>query len=340
MMRAMTVLGGLLSAAAALLHCTISGALAGDKVLVAGNRLSAVAPLYIAMEKGLFAGEGLEVSLVRVPSATDIVTAVTSGRVQFGMSAFSADIYAQGGKGGLKVIAGGSEECPGFHGVALVANKRAYDWGLKKPSDLVGRRVAITAIGSGSHNQLVRLAKKYGFKHQDIQVVPLQTLANEVSAIQGGHVDLGPLPAILAKEVEASGAGKIIAWMGDEVPTQYGGVFAAPGTISADRGSVARFVRAYAKAIAIYDRAFQQRASDGAPIEGEMYEELLGIIAQRTGETRAALAAALPYFDPRARLVVEDMAEQIAVYKSLKLVDRALNVEVVLDRSFVAAEKK
>jgi NitT/TauT family transport system substrate-binding protein len=340
MTQAITILRGLLSAAAVFLHCTTPDAFAADKVLVAGNRLAAIAPLYIAMEKGLFADEGLEVSLVRLSSATDIATAVTSGSVQFGMSAFSADIYSLAGKGGLKVIAGGSEECPGFHGVALVANKRAYDWGLKKPTDLVGRRVAITAIGSSSHNQLIRLAKKYGFKFQDIQVVPLQTLANEVSAIKSGHVDLGPLPAILAKEVEASGDGKIIAWMGDEVPTQYGGVFAAPGTISGNRGSVAGFVRAYGKAVAMYDRAFQQRAPDGTPIRGEMYDDLLGIIAERTGETRAALAVALPYFDPRARLVVEDMAEQIDVYKSLKLVDRALNVEVVLDRSFVAAEKK
>lgn len=339
-MRPIAELGRLLFAAVFLLHCTMCGALAGDKILVAGSRLAAAAPLYIAIDRGLFADEGLEVNLVQLPTANAIATAVTSGSAQFGMSAFSADFYALAGKGGLKVIAGGSEECPGFHGAALVANKRAYDWGLRKPTDLVGRRVAVTAIGSGSHNQLVRLAKKYGFKFQDIQVVPLDTLANEVAAIKRGSVDAGPLPALLAKEIEGSGAGKIIAWMGDEVPTQYGGVFAAPDTISAHRGSVARFVRAYAKAVAMYDRAFQQRAADGTPLKGELYEELLGIIARRTGESRAALAAALPYFDPQARLVVKDMAEQIDVYKNLKLVDRALNVEGVVDPSFVAAEQK
>ncbi|WP_180268240.1 ABC transporter substrate-binding protein, partial [Staphylococcus epidermidis] len=97
-----------------LLHCTLGDACAVDKVLVAGSRLAAVAPLYIAMDKGLFAEQGLEVSLVQLPSVSDIASAVTSGSVQFGMSALSADIYSRAGRGDLKVIAGGSEECPGF----------------------------------------------------------------------------------------------------------------------------------------------------------------------------------------------------------------------------------
>jgi len=66
---------------------------------------------------------------------------------------------------------------------------------------------------------------------------------------------------------------------------------------------------------------------DGKSIKGEHYDELIKIVAQRTGETPASLAAALPYFNPEARLQVDDIAEQIDVYKSLKLVDQALRVD-------------
>jgi NitT/TauT family transport system substrate-binding protein len=326
--------------AAALLLWLASAVQAADKVVAAGNRLSAIAPLYIAIEKGLFAAEGLEVTLVHLTSATEIGAGIASGSAQFGMTAFSAGIYTLAGKGGLKVIAGGYEEHPGFHGVALVVNKAAYERGLRTPSDLAGKRVAITTVGSGSHNQLARLAKKYGFRFEDMQLVPLQKLANEVSAVKGGQVDVSPLPATLAEQVEASGAGKIIAWMGDEVPTQFGGLFASPATIANNRDLTVRFVRAYVEAIAIYDRAFQRKGPDGKPIAGADHDELIKIIAQRTGEAPSSLAAALPYFNPEARLEIDDIADQIEVYKSLKLVDQSLRVDAVVDRSFVPSGER
>src|SRR5215472_8430171 len=74
----------------ALLAGAASAAQAADQVVAAGNRLSAIAPLYIASDKGLFAAQGLDVSLVHLTSATEIGAAITSGSAQFGMTAFSA----------------------------------------------------------------------------------------------------------------------------------------------------------------------------------------------------------------------------------------------------------
>jgi len=327
----------ILHIAALVLFALTAPASAADKVTVAVNRLSAGAPLYIAKDKGFFAAEDLDVALMHLTSSQAIGLAVAAGDAQFGMTAVTAGIYTMAGKGALKMIAGGYEEHPGFHGVALVVNKAAWDRGLKTPADLAGKRIAITAVGSGSHNQLARLAAKHGFKYQDMQLLPLQTLANEVSAVKGGQVDATPVPATLAKELENSGAAKIIAWMGDEVPTQFGGLFATPQTADRRRALVARFVRAYVKAIAYYDAAVQRRDADGRAIRGEAYDEVIRIVAQHTGEPVAALAAALPYFNPQARLQVDDIAEQIDVYKALGLVDAALAVDAVLDRSFVPA---
>jgi len=308
-----------------------------ERISVAVNRLSAGAPLYIAVDKGLFAAEGLDVSLTHLASSQEIGLAVASGSVPYGVTAVTAGIYTLAGKGGLKMIAGGYEECPGFAGVAIVANRAAYERGLRTSADLAGKKIAITAVGSGSHNQLVRLARKYGFKYEDMQLQPLQTLANEVSAVTGGKVDAAPVPATLAKQLEDSGAGKIIAWMGEEVPTQFGGAFASSRTIAARRDMTIRFIRAYVNAITAYDRAFQRRGPDGKLVRGEGYDDLIEIIARYTGEARTSLESALPYFDPYARLQIKDLTEQIDVYKSLKLVEPGLNVEAVVDTSFVPA---
>jgi NitT/TauT family transport system substrate-binding protein len=325
------------------LLCTLllaaSAAQAADKIVAAGNRLSAIAPLYIGVDKGLFAAQGLDVSLVHLTSSQEIALAVVSGSAQFGMTAITAGIYTLAGKGGLKMIAGGYEEHPGFHGVAIVASKAAYDRGLKTPADLAGKKIAITAVGNGSQNQLARLARKYGFKYEDMQLQPLQTLGNEVSAVKGGQVDATTIPATLAQQVEDSGAGKIIAWLGDEVPTQFGGIFASPDTIANHRDVATRFLRAYVQAIKAYDLAFQHTGPDGKLAKGAGYDDLIAIIAQHTGEPRASLELALPYFDPDARLAPDDIAEQIAVYKSLKLVDQSLTVDAVIDRSFIPSGK-
>jgi NitT/TauT family transport system substrate-binding protein len=315
-------------------------AAAADKVVAAGNRLSAIAPLYIGIAKGMFAAEGLDLSLVHLTSSQEIGLAVVSGSAQFGMTAITAGIYTLAHKGGLKMIAGGYEEYPGFHGVAIVANKAAWERGLKQPTDLVGKKIAITAVGNGSQNQLARLAKKYRFKYEDMQLIPLQTLANEVSAVKGGQVDATTIPATLAQQVEDSGSGRIIAWMGDEVPTQFGGIFVAPDTIKNRRDVVTRFMRAYLAAIRDYDVAFQRRTPDGKPIRGEGYEDLIRIIAEGTGEARASLEMALPYFNPDARLTPDDIAEQIDTYKALRLVDAALGVDTVIDRSFAKIDKR
>jgi NitT/TauT family transport system substrate-binding protein len=331
-MPARAKLGLVLIAALAL---TGSPAGAGEEIVAAVNRLSAGAPLYIALDKGLFTAEGLDVELTHLTSSQTIGLAVVAADAQFGMTAITAGIYTLAQKGGLKMIAGGYEEHPGFHGVAIVANRGAYERGLKAPADLAGKRIAITAVGSGSHNQLARLAQKYGFPVTAMQLLPLQTLANEVSAVSGGQVDATLLPATLAEELEHGGKGKIIAWMGDEVPTQFGGIFASPATIVRRRPLAEAFLRATVAAMRLYDRAFQQRGADGKPMEGPEAADLLRIIAAHTGETPAALAAALPYFDPDAALHVDDIAEQIAVYKSLRLVDPALSANAVLDRTFV-----
>lgn len=325
--------------AAVLCMASMSAARAADKVIAAVNRLSAGAPLYIAIEKGFFAEEGLDVTLLHLTSSQAIGLAVVAGDAQFGMTAITAGIYTMAGKGGLKMIAGGYEEYPGFHGVALVVNKAAYDRGFTRPADLAGKKVAITAVGSGSQNQLARLARKYHFDYAAMHIVPVQTLSNEVSALKGGQVDATPVPATLAKQLDDSGAGKIIAWMGDEIPTQFGGIFASPETIAKRRALAERFLRAYVKAIKAYDRAFQQRGPDRHLVRGDDYAALIDIISQHTGQKRESLEVALPYFDPQARLHVDDIAEQIDVYKSLKLVDQHLNADLVVDRSFVPTAK-
>lgn len=310
---------------------------AGDKVVVAVNKLSAGSPLYIAQAKGLFAEQGLDVTLLHATSAQTIGLAVVSGDAQIGMTALTAGIYTLAGRGGMKIVAGGYEEKPGFKGLAILVSRAAFERGTRRPADLAGVKFGTTQSGSPQENEMARIARKYAFDYAGMTVLPLQTLPNLVSAIKGGQVDATALPATLALQVDAGGAAKIIAWMGDEIPGQIGGVFANTGTIAQRPDIVVRFLRAYTAAIRFYDRAFQQKSPDGGALRGDNYDEALGIVSAYLAEPPATVSAGLPYFDPHARLALGDLAEQIDIWKSLKQVDAGLAVDKVIDASFLQA---
>jgi len=308
-----------------------------DRIVVAVNKLSAGSPLYIARAKGYFDDVGLDVSLLHQTSAQAIGMAVLSGDAPIGMTALTAGIYTIAGKGGMKIVAGGLEEMPGFKGLAILVNRAVYERGVRKPADLVGLRIGTTQWGSPQENQMARLAKKYGFNYSDMKFVPLQTLANLAAAIKGGQVDAIIIPATLARQIEETGAAVIMAWIGDEAPAQLGGIFANANTIAQRPDVVTRFLRAYLKAIAYYDRAFQQKGADGNLVKGDNYDDALKIIADYLGEPAGFIASGLPYFRPGAPLEMADLAEQIAIWKALNQIDPDVTLAKATDESFLAA---
>jgi NitT/TauT family transport system substrate-binding protein len=308
---------------------------AADKVTVAVSKLSSVSPVFIAKAKNYFDEEGLDVTLLYSLSAQTVGMAVASSDAQFGVTALSAGIYTLAGKGRLKIIAGGYEEAPGFKGLAILISRAAYERGVRTPANLKGLRIGTTATGAPMENQMARVAKKYGFTYFDMTFVPMQTLPNLVSAIKGGQVDATAMPATLSVAVDKSGTAKIIGWMADEVPGPLGGVFASPGMIAQHPDQIVRFLRAYLKGIRTYDRAFQQKGSDGKPIKGENYDETLKILAGFLDQPVAQVELGLPYFHPEARLDAAKLAEQIQIWQSIKQVDQATTLDKVIEPKFL-----
>jgi NitT/TauT family transport system substrate-binding protein len=139
---------------ASLLALSAAGNARADEVLkvkVGVLRLSSSAPVFIAQDKGYFRDAGLDVELKFFDAAQPIAVATTSGDVDFGVTAFTAGLYNLAGKGTLKVIGGMSRERAGYPLIGYFASNNAYANGLKTPKDLVGKRIAVTQIGSSFH---------------------------------------------------------------------------------------------------------------------------------------------------------------------------------------------
>src|SRR6195256_2826998 len=197
---------------AGLLAITATGLARADdvqKAKIGALRLSSSAPVFIAQDKGYFKEAGLDIDLKFFDAAQPIAVAVTSGDIDFGVTAFTAGLYNLGGKGTLKVLAGMSREKAGYPLIGYFASNNAYAAGLKTPKDLAGKRIAVTQTGSSFHYSLGLLADKYGFKLSDVKVLPLQSLSNAAAALQGETVDAALLPVSTARPLMEDGGANL-----------------------------------------------------------------------------------------------------------------------------------
>ena len=308
-----------------------------DKVTVAGNKLVAVAPMFIAKDKGYFSDLGIDATLVNLTSAQAIGAAVASGDVQFGMTAFTAGIYTMAAKNALRFVAGGIEETPGYNSDAVLASMAAYHKGVTKLADVAGQRVGLTSVGSPNQYQAFQLARKLGFDYHSMKLVSLQTYGNLLSALRGNQVDVALLSTTMAVAAETSGSAKILGWMGDLEGMQLGAIMVPTKLVREQPQLIVRFLRAYLQALQYYAAAIEGVSPSGQRVKGADYDEALAIIAAHTPiRTPAQVAEGLPYFNPKASLNLGLLSDQINFYKSEGQTDAAADAAKMVDTSFLA----
>jgi NitT/TauT family transport system substrate-binding protein len=320
--------------AAALTFCPwLRPSHAAETLTISLTRTVGSAPIYIALDTGLFRAQGLDVELRFFEGAVPVVMAVAAGDAAIGATVFLPAFYNLAGKGGLKVIAGTNHGKPGFRSHAFLASPRAFEAGFTQVRDFGGRSVGSTAIGSLPHYSVVLVARKYGFDHRSMRIVPLQTISNVVAALKSGQIDGAALPAIVSVAAEARGDVRIIGWVDDEVPWQIGGLFTANRVIRERREVLERFMRAYRQAARAYHDALlvPARGADAAKADA-----MLQIIAGHAGQSPAQVRKAIAYIDPDGRMDAKDIADQIAFWQSEGHVDKTVDPAQVVDTSFTA----
>jgi NitT/TauT family transport system substrate-binding protein len=305
------------------------------KVSVGALRLTSSGPIFIALDKGYFREQGLDVELKLFTAAAQPPLAVVSGDVDFAVTGLTASFYNLAAKGGVKIIGAQSREEPGFNLVAYMVTNDAYAKGFHALKDFAGKSVATTTTGSTFHYSLGKLAQKYGFDINSVVLRQLNALPAMQAAFKGGQVDATLVPVNGARQLEQEGAGRILGWVGDETPWQLGALFTSPKNIMERRPVVEAFVRAYQKAATAYHKAFNTRDASGKIIHGESFDDMMRIMAAAMQQPAELLQVGLPYVDPKGRLLVDDIYNQLAFWQSVNLVDKSAKAKDMLDLTFI-----
>jgi NitT/TauT family transport system substrate-binding protein len=323
-----------LAAPMLLLFCLVPAQAEAIKVGI--SKLLSYPGVPIAIERGYFKEQGIDAEMVFFDSAQPVAFAVASGSVDFGVAGLSAAFYTLAGQGQLRMIAASGYEQPGFYNIVLLGSLKAYDAGLKSPKDLPGHAVAVTQLGTSLQLNLGRIAQKFGVDLKTIEVKALQSNSNVISALTGGTVDAGIIPATPALTLIQKNAVKVLSWVGDDVPGNTGSS-AFTGTKTAnERGElVKRFLVAYRQGMKDFHDAFTD--ANGKRKDGPAAPAMLDLLAKFTGISVPEIDRATPYVDSQGRVDRRDISEQVAWYTAQGLIKIPVNADELIDSRYAIA---
>jgi NitT/TauT family transport system substrate-binding protein len=313
-----------------------------ESIKVGISKLIGYPGVPIAVERGYFKEQGIDVEMVYFDSAQPIAVAVASGDVQFGTAGMSASFYTLAGQGQLRMIASSSGDAPGFYNVAFLVSNRAYDAGLKTVADLKGHSVAVTQVGTSLHYAIGGAARRYGFDMSDITLKPLQSNTNVLAALSGGTVDAGVAPNGPILLPIQKGEFRLLSWVADVQPNLTGSATFTSAKEANDHGdTVKRFLVAYRKAMHDFAGAFM--TPGGKRQDQPSAPEILDIMAKFTGIPTGVIAKSIPFVDPEGRIDAGSIADQVAWYKSQNLLKGEIDLHQLIDNRYaltkLAAEK-
>ena len=137
-------------------------------------RLTSSAPLFIALDKGYFAEENLEIDQQWFDAAHPIAVATASSKVDVGATGITASLFNMAASGQqLAIVADKGREQKGFSSSALLVTSDNYNNGITKLEDIKGKRIGITQKGSTFHYMLGRMLETKGLTLEDVEIVPL-----------------------------------------------------------------------------------------------------------------------------------------------------------------------
>ena len=143
-------------------------------------------PYAVAMEKGLFKKNGVDVTgILTAAGGGTAVRNTLAGGIPFGEVSLAAAVQAI--NAGQKLIIIGA----GAWSVADQMWMVKKDSTLKSIKDLAGKQVAYTAPGSVSNMLILMALKASGMTPQQVKLVPAGDLGAVISAVGSGAVDAG-----------------------------------------------------------------------------------------------------------------------------------------------------
>jgi len=199
--------------------------------------------IFMAKQEGLFKKNGVDVELIHIASSSRGIQAILAGEIAFssmdGVNAAQANL-----KGANLALVAGATNRQVF---SLMAKPE-----FKRITDLKGKKIGITRIGSSTHTSALYALGSAGLKPSDYQILPLMEVPNIYTALAAGQIDAGVMSPPTNARAKRGGFVELmnVAKEGPEFVSVAIGT--SRGYIKANEDIVRRVVRSYAEGIQIF----------------------------------------------------------------------------------------
>ena len=313
-----------------------SGGAAAQTITVGVASSTSDAPIFIADKKRYFQDEGLDVKVVPFRSAADMVAPLGAGQIDAGAGSASAGLYNAVARGiKIRIVADKASSPPGYGGTKILVRKDHVESGrYKSLADLKGMKFAMNAPGVSNTSTLNTLLKSAGLKYSDVETVDMP-LPDHVAALKNKSVDASasvePAAAIAVRNGDA-----VVIKSDDEIlPNHQIAVLIYSEDFALKRSEAARkLMRAYIRAVRFYNGALKNGRLDGPNAD-----EVIAILAEATPiKSRDIYKLLTPTgMNPDGRVNKESLAYDLAFYAEQGLIKGNINLDNVVDDSFVEA---
>jgi NitT/TauT family transport system substrate-binding protein len=288
------------------------------------------APFYIAIEKGYFAAEKLDVTLERFNSAAQATAPLSTDQIQVIGGGVSAALYnAFARDWPVRIVMARTRDMPGYSSDTLILRNDLKDT-VKSARDLKGKVVAINAPASVLQFMLGRFMETDGLSISDVQTVnmawPNMGPGLETKALDGGTV-VEPFAAQYAQKGIAFPFRRAADFM-KHPPLEVSVILFSKGWMDKRPDQAKAFSLAYLKGVRDYYDAMK-----GGPKRPEVVE----ICAKYTSLKDKAMYDKIQwsYMDPNGEISFDGLRDQQDWYAKHGFVSSKASIEGMVDRRFL-----
>ena len=313
---------------------------AAEKVSVGEVGNASDAPVYIALEKGYFAQEGLDVSLVSFDSAAKMIAPLGTGELDVGGGASSAGLFnAASRQIDIRIVADRSRMAPGYRFMTLMIRKDLVDSGkFKSYADLKGLKIALASPSISPSTILDAAVRKGGLTFNDVEKVYLG-YPQQVAAMTNKGIDGSIMIEPFASNLIAANVGSVFATTEEFFPNAQIALLYFGNKFATQRPELGRkFMKAYIHAA----RDYNDVIVNGKIGAGAKADEVVSIMAKHLGmkdeQIRGSYVNAV---NPDGAPNIEAMRRDLDFFRAVgDVTDSNITVDKLLDLSFVDAVVK
>ncbi|HWR31279.1 MAG TPA: ABC transporter substrate-binding protein [Negativicutes bacterium] len=302
------------------------------KVKVGTIRAISDAPIFIALEKGYFKEQNLDVEAVSFGSGADMIAPLSAGQLDAGAGTPSAGLYNAIARGfDLQIVADKGRVGKNSDYIAILVRKDLSESGaIKTYADLKGKKIAVSNLGGSNAVELGAALQKAGLTLKDVEPVEM-SFPNMGIALANKSIDAAVVAEPnLIKFVEA---GYAVRWKGvyELVPDQQAAVLLYAAKFAKDSPDVAtRFMVAYLKGIRDYNDAF---------FNNKGYDEVVAILTKHTSVKDAAVykKMAPAGFDSDGKVNLASLQSDYNWYKSQGKIQGSVDFDKIVNPAFAKA---